>query len=93
MNSVNEALYYGVPMVLFPQHSEENAVAISVERVGAGLRLKHPTSRCIKNAVQQVLKQPQYQKCALEMSQDFQKCKGALFAVDFIEHVINLGKI
>lgn len=49
MNSVNEALYYGVPMVLFPQHSEENAVAIIVERVGAGLRLKHPTSKCIKN--------------------------------------------
>lgn len=90
MNSVNEALYYGVPMVLFPQHSEENAVAISVERVGAGLRLKHPTSQYIKNAIQQILKQPQYLKCALSMSHDFHKYNGALDAADFIEQIINI---
>lgn len=27
MNSVNESLYYGVPMVLFPQHIEQGLVA------------------------------------------------------------------
>lgn len=29
MNSTNESLYYGVPMVLFPQHSEQKMVAES----------------------------------------------------------------
>ena len=89
MNSVNEALYYGVPMVLFPQHSEENAVAISVEKVGAGLRLKHPSSRCIKEAVQKLLSQNQYQLNALEMSYDFQQHHASKLAADYIERIIH----
>ena len=37
MNSVNESLYYGVSMVLFPLHSEERVVVDRVAELGAGI--------------------------------------------------------
>lgn len=37
MNSVNDSLYYGVTMVLFPQHSEQGLVAKRVHVLGAGI--------------------------------------------------------
>ncbi len=44
MNSVHESLYFGVPMVLFPQHSEQRMIANRVKELGAGVELKgiHP---------------------------------------------------
>ncbi len=48
MNSVNESLYYGVPMVLFPQHSEQRMVAKRVVHLGAGIMLKEDKSESIK---------------------------------------------
>ena len=41
MNSVNESLYYGVPMVLFPQHSEQKMVCDRVYDLEAGIILKN----------------------------------------------------
>ncbi len=40
MNSVSESLYFGVPLVLFPQTSEQNGVANRTAELGAGLFLK-----------------------------------------------------
>lgn len=45
MNSVNESLYYGVPMVLFPQHQEQRMVAERVVTLGAGVYLKMITPK------------------------------------------------
>lgn len=39
MNSVSEALYYEVPLVMFPQTPEQEAVAKRVKELGAGRRL------------------------------------------------------
>lgn len=39
MNSVNEGLYYGETMVLFPNHSEQRMVAQRVYDLGAGIML------------------------------------------------------
>lgn len=92
MNSVNEALYYGVPMVLFPQHSEENAVAISVERLSAGSRLKRPTSKYIKKTIKEVLSNVSYKDNALKISQDFQKHNAPILAANFIDKIIHEHK-
>lgn len=89
MNSVNESLYYGVPMVLFPQHSEENAVAIRTEQLGAGFRLKNTSAKSIRNAVREVLANDKYRKCAKEIGEDFRQCKGAVSAAEFIEGIIS----
>lgn len=88
MNSVNESLYYGVPMVLFPQHSEENAVAIRTEQLGAGFRLKKASENAIRRAVTEVLSDGRYKENAMKMREDFRQCKGASGAADFMEHVI-----
>lgn len=91
MNSVNESLYYGVPMVLFPQHSEENAVAIRTEELGAGVRLRRNSAKAIRRAVIEILKNDRYKKCAQEIGEDFQQCGGAVMAAEFIEKVADDG--
>lgn len=85
MNSVSESLLSGVPMVLFPQHSEEEAVAGRVEELGAGLRLKRPTVKQIRAALCTVLENRQYRAAAQTISDNFSDCGGSREAADFIE--------
>lgn len=85
MNSVSESLLCGVPMVLHPLHSEEEAVAGRVEELGAGLRLKHPSAKDIRNAIQSVLDKPQYRLAAQYISEDFTQCGGVHEAAKFLE--------
>jgi UDP:flavonoid glycosyltransferase YjiC (YdhE family) len=51
MNSVNESLYYGVPMVLYPLHSEEGVVADRMAKLGAGIKLQGNKPRNFAKAV------------------------------------------
>jgi MGT family glycosyltransferase len=37
MNSINESLYYGVPMILFPQMHEQRINALRVQELKAGI--------------------------------------------------------
>ena len=90
MNSVSESLLCGVPMVLFPQHSEEEAVAGRVEELGAGLKLKRPTAKHIRSALETVLRAPSYREAAQRIADDFAACGGAQEAADFIESRIAL---
>ena len=85
MNSVSESLLSGVPMVLFPQHSEEEAVAGRTEELGAGLRLKRTAPCSIRKALETVLSQSQYKKAAQIIADDFARSAGAKEAADFIE--------
>ncbi len=85
MNSVSESLLCGVPMVLFPQHGEENAVAIRCEQLGAGLRLKRPSASCIRSALEAVLGDDRYRRATQTVAEDFARCGGAAEAADFVE--------
>lgn len=85
MNSVSESLLCGVPMVLFPQHSEEEAVAGRVEELGAGLRLKRATAKGIREALETAISQSEYKAAAQTIADDFEQCGGAMEAADFIE--------
>ena len=87
MNSVSESLLCGVPMVLFPQHAEEGAVAARVQELGAGVPLKHPTAHAIRAAVDAVLGDSSYRAAAQRMREDFLACGGAAEAADFIERM------
>ena len=55
MNSANEALSYGVPLVCLPQTSEQGGVAERAAELGAGLLLKKPTVQNIRRAVERGL--------------------------------------
>ncbi|MBR4039116.1 MAG: glucosyltransferase [Clostridia bacterium] len=85
MNSVSESLLCGVPMVLFPQHSEQEAVCSRAEELGAGLRLKHANVRSIRRALEAVLADSRYKAAAEAVAEDFSCCGGAKEAADFIE--------
>jgi len=85
MNSASESLLCGVPMVLFPQHSEEEAVAGRAEELGAGLRLKRATAKEIRSALKTVISQSTYKDAAQAIAEDFAQCGGAKDAADFIE--------
>lgn len=88
MNSVNESICCGVPMVLFPQHSEEALVAEQAERAGAGVRLKSMRPSSLRKAVFHVLETEPYRQNARRMSAVFRGAGGAAKAADVIETVI-----
>ena len=85
MNSVSESLLFGVPMALFPQHSEEEAVAGRAKELGAGLRLRRATAKEIRKALETVLADRRYKEAAQAIADDFSRCGGTKEAADFIE--------
>ncbi len=88
MNSVNESLYYGVHMVLFPQHSEQRMVANRVVHLGAGIMLKEDKSESIKKAVFQVINDNEYKENATKLSKSFYNAGGSKKAADVILQII-----
>ena len=87
MNSVNESLYYKVPLVMFPQTPEQDGVATRVEQLGAGARLKHVNVKTIRGTIENVLNTKSYYEQASKISQGFHKCTGAKGAADKIEQM------
>lgn len=84
MNSVSESLYYGVPMVLFPLHSEQRLVADRAEVLGAGVKLKGNKPKHLSKAVAKILSDKTYLDNAQKLSVSFQKAGGAVEAADVI---------
>ena len=89
MNSVNESLYYGVPMVLYPQQSEQKMVAKRVEELGAAIILGKINPKSIYDTARKVMENPEYQATALKLSQIFKDAGGAKAAVDAILKITN----
>lgn len=88
MNSASEGLYFEVPLVLFPQTPEQDAVAKRAEELGAGLRLADTSAAGIRKAVETVLREPSYKKAAMDISTGFKKCGGYKEAREFIESLV-----
>lgn len=84
MNSTHESLYYNVPMVLFPQQSEQKMISKRIADLGAGVILKRNHCNNIKNAVMDVINNDLYKLKASEISQTFKNADGAKVAVDNI---------
>ena len=85
MNSASEGLYFGVPLVLFPQTPEQDAVAKRTEELGAGIRLKSISEEDILDALNQVLNDPKYKEGAAKVSGSFKACGGRAEAKTFLE--------
>lgn len=89
MNSVNESLYYGVPMVLYPQHEEQGMVAKRVADLKAGIFLKGNKPQWIKDSVLQVMDNDDYKKNAYKLAEGFKNAGGSKKAADSILKVID----
>ena len=53
MNSVSEALYFKVPLVMYPQTNEQKGVAFRVNELGAGLYLSGDSRSEIQRALKE----------------------------------------
>ncbi len=84
MNSVSESLYFGVPMVLFPQHSEQRIIADRVAELGAGVKLKGRKSKHLAAAVVRILENQTFRENAQKLSETFRNAGGAKRAADVI---------
>lgn len=85
MNSVSESLFMATPMVLYPQTSEQHAVAKRTHEIGAGTMLTNDSASGILTAVTKVLNVASFASAAKKCSEDFRQCSGAKGAAEFIE--------
>lgn len=87
MNSVNESLYFGVPLVLLPQTSEQRGVARRAEELGAGILLERAEPTAVLKAVRRVMEEKAFRENAGKISEGFRTCGGAERAADKILEV------
>ena len=98
MNSTQEALYYGAPMVLAPQQTEQLLNARQVARVGAGViagstwRLGHTSAADLRAALDRVLGDTAYATHAQRVAQGLRQAGGPLRAADEIEAFVAAGQ-
>lgn len=87
MNSVSESLYFGVPLILCPQTTEEGAVARRTEELGAGIILKSMEQADVLTAAGHVLYHPEYREAARKISDSFRHSGGVERAREFLERL------
>ena len=88
MNSVSEGLYFGVPLVLFPQTPEQQGVANRVLEMKAGVLLKENKAESIRSCAESVLNDQSYKNAAEKIAEGFRHSGGAAAAADVIESFI-----
>ena len=84
MNSVSEALYCRVPLVLFPQTQEQRGVANRTSELGAGVLLGKADEADIRRAVDAVVSDGKYKAAAGRIGDSFRACGGAKAAAEAI---------
>ena len=86
MNSVNESLHNGVPMVVVPQMSEQALVGWQVQALGTGVCLTAPkaTSDAIRESVWRVLGDHRFRDQAALVAQSFAAAGGVSRGADAI---------
>lgn len=80
---VQQAIYYGVPIVAAGKTEDKPEVSARVEWSGVGINLKtdRPTKEKILHAIKQVLNEPQYKRNVTRLSKEFQ-------SMDAIENTV-----
>ena len=93
MNSVNEAIYYGVPVITIPQFADQPTVAKRLEELGLGkvINKKDVSVETLKSALSDVLCNTRYKENMKIMSEDMKKCGGYIAATNEIEKYIGLN--
>ena len=87
MNSVSESLYFGVPLIMLPQTSEQAGVSERVNQLGAGIKPDKPDAPSILDAINKISTDPSYKQNAASVSESFRRCSGAKGAADKILQV------
>ncbi|PFJ05041.1 glycosyl transferase family 1 [Bacillus cereus] len=86
MNSTQEGLYNGIPLIVIPQSADQPVIAKQVENLGVGvtLHMKELTEEQLRESVEIVLNNPSFKEAALNMKESFRKSGGYKQVVDEI---------
>jgi MGT family glycosyltransferase len=86
MNSTNEGLYYGVPLIVIPQSADQPIIAGQVAKLGAGIKLQmqNLTANQLSEALDHVLNDQSFHKAVENIRESFKKSGGYHQAVDEI---------
>lgn len=86
VNSINEALYFGVPMVVIPAHTDQPANAGRVEELKLGRRLsrRHLTHVNVKKTTMLVMSDPEIRHNISEMQKKMHEAGGNRYGADVI---------
>ncbi len=88
IESINESIYLGIPMVLYPKDTSEQAYAQRVVELGIGAMLRFNTTEDIKQAITFVLNNKQYLKRVEELSIESHHNLGLEETIQLIEEKI-----
>lgn len=97
MNSVLEALHFGVPMVVIPQQLEQLLIGQAVADRGAGYVLRHQLSgrdaptREVRAAVESLLHDPSYTAAVRSLATTLHDGGGVAVAADHIERLLGVA--
>ncbi|HWB85715.1 MAG TPA: macrolide family glycosyltransferase [Bryobacteraceae bacterium] len=86
MNSANEGLYHGVPLVVVPQRGDQYLVGARVAELGAGVTLspRQVTAKALRDAVSKLLSEPTYRKAAEVLGESLRDAGGYRRAANVI---------
>ncbi|MFB7663652.1 glycosyltransferase [Kitasatospora sp. NPDC056138] len=89
-NTVCEALWYGVPLVVAPIRDDQPVVAAQVVESGAGVRLRfgRTTADRLGQALDAVLGDPAHRAAALRVGASFRAAGGAASAATHLERIV-----
>ncbi|MFJ9603696.1 macrolide family glycosyltransferase [Streptomyces althioticus] len=90
MNSVNEALYAGVPVLVVPQGADQPQVARRVTELGAGLTVRpaDATEAAVHALARRLLTEPRFREAASALRVEQRRAGGHLRAADEIEALL-----
>jgi MGT family glycosyltransferase len=86
MNSASEALWHGVPLLMFPQHGDQHLVAARVLELGAGLSLTPAEidPRQLREFADRLIQDLRFRTAARCIGESFRAAGGYLRAADEI---------
>ncbi|MDQ6481338.1 nucleotide disphospho-sugar-binding domain-containing protein [Dyadobacter sp. LHD-138] len=89
-NTVSEALYQGLPLVVIPIAYDQSHVAGRVVATGCGVRLNYRRfkARHLKEAVQEILSEPDYKASAEQIGTSFREAGGTAKAAELLESLV-----
>ncbi|MBD0747811.1 glycosyltransferase [Streptomyces sp. CBMA152] len=92
-NTVTEALWHGVPLVVAPIRDDQPVVASQVVGAGAGLRIKFGRAGRdqIGAALDAVVTEPRYREAAHRIRDAFRKAGGESAAATYLEELAGAG--
>jgi MGT family glycosyltransferase len=91
MNSVSEALYYGMPLVVIPQSADQPWVAKRVVQLGAGrmIRRTHVSASRLRSVTEEVLADEIYAQMSKRIGETLREAGGPKRAADAIQQLLH----